>query len=160
MYYDADHEYFRLLALGFFIIAITTDALDGSIARSFKQQTELGSFLDPFADKLLLLTGFLGIHFSKAFFIKPPAWIVIVIVFRDLFILFGLIIIFVTTKHIRIHPNFLGKCTTVSQMLTILSLLMSFNHAEFIWLITAFLTIASTAAYLLRGIKLLNSHPH
>jgi CDP-diacylglycerol--glycerol-3-phosphate 3-phosphatidyltransferase len=78
--FDAAHTHYRPIALAIFLVAITTDALDGIIARQLKQQTKLGTFLDPFADKLLLLTAFLGIACTEWFVIKPPNWIVILIV--------------------------------------------------------------------------------
>ncbi|MBI4368324.1 MAG: CDP-diacylglycerol--glycerol-3-phosphate 3-phosphatidyltransferase [Candidatus Omnitrophica bacterium] len=156
IYYTPEKYYFRMTALIIFFIAIITDALDGAIARQFKCKTELGTFLDPLADKLLLLSGFLGITFSSAFILKPPNWVVIIIVFRDLFIICGLVIIFLTTNQIRIQPNLIGKLTTFFQMLTILVLLAGWRYAHLIWLPAVSLTILSTALYLARGIKLVN----
>ena len=155
-YYNDQHPNFRFLAFLTFLVAIATDALDGSIARSFRKQTELGTFLDPFADKLLLLSGFLGIAFSSAFIIKPPLWVVIMVVFRDLFIICGLVIIFLTTSHIQIRPNLLGKLTTLFQMLTVLAVLAGWKYSEPIWLATSAFTALSAAAYLVRGIRLIN----
>ena len=157
VYYNESQPHFRLVALLIFIVAVVTDAIDGSIARSFHKQTELGTFLDPFADKLLLLSGFLGIMLSTTFALKPPVWIVIIIVFRDLSIICGLTIIFLITSRVRIQPNFFGKLTTFFQMCTIVAVLAGWNFAEVIWLTTAGLTIVSAIAYLMRGIKILNS---
>ena len=157
VYYNDTHPHFRILALILFLIGIATDALDGLIARNFHKQTELGTFLDPLADKLLLLSGFFGIMLSSSFPIKPPIWVVIIIVFRDLFIICGLVIIFLTTNRLRIQPNLLGKLTTVFQMLTILAVLAKWESADFIWIATAVLTISSSLAYLARGIRLLNN---
>ena len=157
MYFNNDHTFFRPLAFVIFLIAITTDALDGLIARNFHKQTELGTFLDPLADKLLLLSGFFGITFSNAFTVKPPIWVVVVVVFRDLFIICGLFIIFLTTSQLRIRPNLLGKTTTFLQMCTILTVLAGWKHSALIWLATAGFTILSAVAYLIRGIKLLNT---
>ncbi|MBI4395422.1 MAG: CDP-diacylglycerol--glycerol-3-phosphate 3-phosphatidyltransferase [Candidatus Omnitrophica bacterium] len=157
VYYNSAHEHFRPIALILFIIAIATDALDGFIARTFRKRTELGTFLDPFADKLLLLSAFFGITFSNTFILKPPLWIVIIIVFRDLFIICGLAIIFLTTNQIRIQPNLVGKLTTFFQMLTIFAVLANWDRSHAIWYIAAFLTILSCALYLIKGIKLLNS---
>lgn len=156
LYYNHNHLFFRPWAIILFLIAILTDAADGFIARSFKKQTELGTFLDPLADKLLLLSGFFGIAFSSAFAIKPPMWVIVVIVFRDLFIICGLVIIFVTTRQLRIQPNLLGKLTTFFQMLTILVVLMGWEHSSLIWFATVGLTVVSAFAYLIRGIRLIN----
>ena len=156
VYYNSEHTFFKTVALILFLIGVATDALDGLIARSFRKQTELGTFLDPLADKLLLLSGFFGILCSTALTVKPPLWIVIVIVFRDLFIVCGLSIIFLTTTKLRIRPNILGKLTTFFQMLTIVSVLTAWTQAHVIWWITVTLTIASSISYLVRGIKLVN----
>ena len=157
IYYNQNHPNFRILAIILFLVAMVTDALDGLIARKFKKQTKLGTFLDPFADKLLLLSGFLGIAFSQAFVFKPPLWIVVVIVFRDLFIICGLIIIYLTVNHIEIRPNLLGKITTFFQMVTILTVLTHCPYSEWIWFTTAGLTIASWMIYIHQGIRFLNS---
>ena len=157
VYYNDAHIHFRPIALILFLIAVSTDALDGFIARTFKKRTELGTFLDPFADKLLLLSGFLGIAFSSAFVLKPPIWVVIIIVFRDLFIICGLVIIYLTTNRIRIQPNLVGKLTTFFQMLTLLAVLAAWEYSHFVWLAAVFLTILSAVLYLAQGIRLLNN---
>lgn len=160
IYYNQNHQSFRVLALVLFIIGMITDALDGLIARKKKLQTKLGTFLDPFADKLLLLSGFLGIAFSHEFYSKPHLWIVIVVVFRDLFIICGLFIIYMTVNQIEIKPNLLGKITTVSQMATIVTVLMNWSGVEWFWFMTAALTILSWIVYIRQGILFLNSSNH
>jgi len=140
------------------VIAILTDALDGIIARRLHQRTKLGTLLDPLADKVLLLSGFLGITFSQSFTIKPPVWIVIIIVFRDLFLIGGLMSIFLTITRLPISPNLLGKVTTFCQMVTLIFLLADWPYASIIWSLTAAVTIASAISYLMRGLRLLNHH--
>ena len=157
IYYNPDRPHFRYLAIILFLFAIATDALDGIIARRFKKQTELGTFLDPFADKLLLLSGFIGIAFSQSFVSKPALWIVITIVFRDLFIICGLLIIFLTVNKIEIRPNMIGKLTTFFQMLTILTVLVDLSHSQWIWFSTAAFTIISWVVYIRQGIEYLNA---
>jgi len=157
IYYNAEHPAYRLVALILFLIAVASDAFDGIVARTFHKQTELGTFLDPLADKLLLLSGFFGFTLSASFSIKPPVWVIIVIVFRDLFIICGLAIIFLTTRQLRIRPNILGKLTTFFQMLTIIFVLAEWEFSSFIWCATVAFTIASAIAYLIRGIKLINT---
>jgi len=58
IYYTPGDEFYRYAAFWIFITASLTDALDGFIARKFNQKTELGALLDPIADKLLLVSGF------------------------------------------------------------------------------------------------------
>lgn len=158
IYYNPAHPSFRICALALFIFAMITDALDGFIARKFKHQTELGTFLDPFADKLLILSGFVGITFSNAFMDKPHLWIVVVIIFRDLFIICGLIIIYLNVNRIEIRPNIFGKITTFFQMLTILSVLIPLPAAEWIWYATVAFTILSWIIYIQQGFAFLNSN--
>jgi len=157
LYYTPGRPYFRNYSLILFLIAMATDALDGFIARKFKWQTELGTFLDPLADKLLLLSGFIGIACSQTFIHKPALWIVVIVVFRDLFIICGLAIIFITVNRIEIRPNLLGKSTTFFQMLTIVSVLINLPNAEWVWLATVVITICSWLLYIQQGIQYLNA---
>ena len=159
IYFDPNQPATRHWALSIFLAATLTDALDGFLARRFRWQTKLGTFLDPFADKLLLVCGFLGIASSRAFPMAPPLWAVIVIVFRDLLILGGLAVIFFGTGEITVRPNFLGKMTTFFQMLTIGVILLDWQKAPTIWNITIVLTVASAIVYTIRGFRLLNQHP-
>lgn len=156
LYYSDARPSYRWWAFGIFLFAIFTDALDGLIARKLKLKTKLGTFLDPFADKLLLLSGFIGITSSKAFQIAPPLWAIVIIVFRDLLIVSGLLIIFLSTGHITIRPNKLGKLTTFFQMFAIAALLLESGFSRFVLWFTVILTILSGLAYTMRGIRLLN----
>ncbi len=149
-YYDGKTESIRYLALGLFIVCCVTDAIDGYVARMFKQKTELGTLLDPMADKLLLIGTLLSISFQSNFPIKPPIWVVIVITSRDFLIVMGLLILFFTTGKIRVAPNLLGKITTVFQMLTLVFLLLENPSVPILWNITALLTILSGAVYIVR----------
>ncbi len=157
LYYSESHRTYRWWALGFFLIAILTDAVDGLIARRFKLRTQLGTFLDPFADKLLLLSGFIGIACSQSFLIHLPLWTIVVIVFRDLLIISGLVIIFLNTGQINVRPNKLGKLTTFFQMVTISLLLLESRLSLLLAWVTVALTILSGITYTVRGIKFLNA---
>ncbi len=149
-YYDGANDFFRYAALGVFSFACLTDAVDGYIARVFNQRTELGTLLDPVADKLLLVSAFIGILLQNNFELKPPIWVVIIITSRDAFIILGLLIIFFTTGKISASPNFLGKVTTVFQMSTVFFLLLQSSFVPALWYVTAFLTIISGAVYIVR----------
>jgi len=125
-YYTPGNEFYRFAAFWIFITASVTDALDGFIARKFNQKTELGALLDPLADKLLLVSGFVAISLSSTFVLKPPVWIVIVIFSREIIITLALIIVNLigAGKNVSFMPNYLGKVTTVFQMATLASLLL------------------------------------
>jgi cardiolipin synthase len=108
------------LALALFIIAGISDALDGLLARVLKQQTALGQYLDPIADKLLLSTLFLVLSFEH----KIP-WFVTVLVFaRDLGILIVSGLLYATNSMRDLRPSLWGKANTLVQVATIFAVLL------------------------------------
>ena len=145
-------DYFILyhLPLFLFIFASLTDAIDGYIARKYNQKTELGTFLDPLADKTLILTTFLSLHFSSTCLIKMPVWVLIIIASRDFIIVMWLIVSYMNHLEIVIKPNFLGKTTTFFQMLTIMCLLLHLRYSVYVWRVTLVLTVASAISYIWR----------
>lgn len=154
--YEEGKEYYRLLALSVFIVASFSDALDGAIARATKTCSELGRFLDPLADKLLLLSGYIGLLLVQSLDYHPPHWVTVVIVFRDIFLVGGAVTLFVVGGKLRVEPNWLGKITTASQMLTLVVILLQWPLSIVLWYITAGLTIFSCLVYFLRDLPLLN----
>ena len=107
-------------ALALFIIAGVSDALDGLLARLLKQQTALGQYLDPIADKLLLSTLFLVLSFER----KIP-WFVTVLVFaRDLGIMIVSALLYATNTLRDLRPSIWGKANTVVQVATIFAALL------------------------------------
>jgi cardiolipin synthase len=143
-------------ALLVFLVACVTDALDGMIARFTKKKTELGAFLDPMADKLLILSAFVTLVLLRAL----PVWLVIIVISRDAILTLGSIVIHFMTRSLRIKPTLIGKLTTVMQLVVVtLSLvLMSYGIDMGIMSVlhwtTAGVTIASGAQYVVRGIKM------
>ena len=110
--YSPDKEGFRLIALAIFVIASLTDALDGILARFLKQRTALGQMLDPLADKILLVSAYIGLLFVPTLPFRPPLWITITIIFRDLILLFGFFILNLAAVKIELLPNLWGKLTS------------------------------------------------
>ncbi len=149
------YGYYRW-ALAVFVVACVTDALDGMIARLTKTQTELGAFLDPMADKLLILAAFVTLVLLG----RLPVWLVIIVVSRDAILTMGGLIIYFTTRDLKIQPSIIGKATTVLQLsvVTLSLVLMSYGRETgimaFLQLATAAVTIASGAQYVLRGIRM------
>ena len=150
LYYEPSKDYLRLWAFGLFLTASLTDAVDGLVARLGKKITDLGRFLDPLADKLLLLSGYLGIFVAKSFPLLPPRWILVTVVFRDLVILGGLITLYLSGRRVQVQPNLLGKATTAIQMTTLVSILLLLPISPFLWNLTAVFTIASGLTYVIR----------
>lgn len=98
-----------------FIIAGVTDVLDGFIARVFNQKTDLGAHIDPIADKLLLVTSYIILAIKG---IIPP-WLSVLVISRDIFILTGVLILFLNHKSVEIKPTFFGKASTLIQVTTV-----------------------------------------
>jgi len=124
-----------------FVLASATDFFDGYIARAFDQVTVMGKILDPLADKMLTLAGFLGLMMQD---IASP-WAIFLIITRELFIT-GLRVSAVS-EGIDIAASWMGKVKTVVQMIAIGFLLMHWPFGTaLLWLATA-LTLYSGYEY-------------
>jgi len=125
-----------------FVIASVTDFFDGFIARRWNQITKIGGILDPLADKMLMLAGFLGLVFIN----RASAWAVFIILTREFFIT-GLRIS-AASEGINVASTFSGKVKTVLQMIAIGFLLMNWPYAnELLWTAVA-LTLYSGGEYI------------
>lgn len=114
----APNESLRWWALGVFIAASASDGIDGWIARKFNQKSDLGAFLDPLADKTLLLTGILVlslVDWGKEGW-SLPLWFALLAALRDIIIVGGLFILKRRGKKVVISPSWVGKICTVTQM--------------------------------------------
>lgn len=145
-------------ALLVFCVASLTDLLDGYIARSRGSQTRLGAFLDPVADKLLLTSAFVTLTWLKVI----PFWIAVVVVSRDLVLSVGVVLIHLSGGTVHPSPSWLGKISTVFQMVTVLAAMITYYFgilrgmpAVFAW-ITAVFTVSSGLQYIVQGLKQLN----
>jgi len=139
-----------------FVIASVSDALDGFIARVFHKKSDLGAYLDPLADKILLIAAYITLAILKMI----PAWLAVLIISRDVIILLGVLILYLNRYPVKIHPSLLSKSTTCLQIATILMILSnSYLNLEPIkmyafWL-TAGFTIASGLQYIRIGLVIL-----
>ncbi len=124
-----------------FVIASITDFFDGYIARTFNQITIIGQILDPLADKMLTLAGFLGLMIQD---IASP-WAIYLILTRELFIT-GLRVSAIS-EGIDISASILGKVKTVIQMVAIGFLLMRWSGGETLLWIAVILTLYSGYEY-------------
>jgi cardiolipin synthase len=141
-------------ALATFLLAGITDGLDGTIARVANQQTTLGAYLDPLADKLLLMSAFA----TLAFLDLVPVWIAILVVVRDLLLVVATLIAKITASRVDISPSLLGKGTTVIQLLYILLVVILASRRVDLHILQPVLylmvgsTILSGLHYLYRGL--------
>jgi cardiolipin synthase len=148
----------QFLAILTFFLAALTDALDGTIARAKRQQSRLGFFLDPVADKLLINTAFICLAVMKA----VPAWVATIVISRDILIALGSLVMCLLDKQSLISPTLLGKATTSAQMATILVALLHQAHGGlqtllwiFIWIVVSF-TIVSGCHYTFKISRMVN----
>lgn len=139
-----------LLAGFVFILASITDAMDGYIARKHGLVTNLGKFIDPLADKIMVvavLVALVELH-------RIPAWMVVVIISRE-FIVTGLRMI-AASEGIVIAASSGGKLKTVSQIVGITLLLFNIPGGIIVMWLAMFLTIWSGGDYLIKCIDLLD----
>jgi cardiolipin synthase len=147
-----------LTALLVFIGAGITDGLDGWIARVYHQRTPTGAYLDPIADKLMMITAFIVLAVLHLI----PQWLTVIVITRDVIIVLGILLLFLTARPVEIKPLFIGKATTVFQIVTIAWALVtpysSFMHDALRYIIwgTTVLTCITGLQYIYIGTKYLN----
>lgn len=143
-------------ALYIFVLAAFTDLMDGLLARLRDQRTQLGRFLDPMADKFILVTAYV---FFAYYGLVPP-WLTIIVISRDIIIITGVVLLYFITHTLKAEPSIPGKASTAMQFLLLFSVLLNINYGTLpeirgilIWA-TAFITAASGLHYIHRGLKL------
>ena len=150
-------DHYRWAAVAIFFAAIITDALDGLVARIFKQITDFGKALDPIADKLLLLCAIILLC-VPGHLVQLPFWFVVTVFSRDIILVLGVAMLHLIYGRVRISPNFLGKATTVAQMATIIWILMGWAHPQIVWRAAGILTVISGLVYIIAGSRQFNGN--
>ena len=138
---EIHYSWLDYIAAFIFVLASATDFFDGYIARTFNQITTLGKILDPLADKMLTLAGFLGLMMLD----RASEWAIFLIITRELFIT-GLRVSSVS-KGLDIAASWTGKVKTVVQMIAIGFLLMEWPGAELLLWSAVALTLYSGYEY-------------
>ena len=139
-----------LSALIVFILCGVSDGLDGMVARLFNQKSRLGAFLDPLADKIVLLSAFIAL--SVIDFLPP--WLTVLVIARDIMILLGVFVFFLNRLEFKIKPSILSKINTCLQFATVIGVLsknylpFSSKFYLFTFYTTAFFTISSGLHYM------------
>ncbi len=109
------------LALALMVVAGITDMLDGAIARYFNMRTTVGAYLDPMADKIMLISLFVTLFIIE----QVPLFVFLAIIFRDLIIVLGAITYEIVTHRLTMQPSFISKATTFIQIVYVVLLLLN-----------------------------------
>jgi cardiolipin synthase (CMP-forming) len=162
LYYAPERDNLRLVALGIFLFAVISDVVDGYIARTRHQKTPAGIILDPLADKLLLISAFLCLYVIRGDLpvVRFPLWLVVAVISRDVILLIGGTLIYLTHGNFFIEATRWGKASTFFQVVTVITLLLQWTGLEMLWIVTVFFVFISAVDYLRQGVKLLNLAQH
>lgn len=145
-----------------FLIAGVTDALDGFIARRFHLQTELGAYLDPIADKALLMSTYVALGLPPFYL---PTWLVILVVSRDVLIIGAFLLSWLMGREVEVKPLIISKLNTLMQISLAVMVLAEHGMqlglhgyvAVAIW-ITGATTGLSALAYLVTWLRYMASY--
>ncbi len=153
-YYSEGRETLRYIVLGLLLFSFITDALDGFIARAKGITTDMGAFLDPLGDKLLINASFLMLIFKPEFreVLGLPIWVVVVVFSRDFFIALGSLVLHMEGR-LHIIPSYLGKFAVFLQMASIISGFLLLSYAPYIWHLTGVVTALAGIGYFIREIR-------
>ncbi|MHC4290991.1 MAG: CDP-alcohol phosphatidyltransferase family protein [Planctomycetota bacterium] len=152
-------------AIVIFLIMAISDAVDGYLARTKKQVTALGAFLDPMADKLMITCASVILCAPQTAIegYQLPLTVVVLIIGKDLLLLLGFIITYLLTVQIHIRPVLAGKASTFFQIMMVSSVLIGPEMASWlgfwpivtaiIWWAAGFCAVVATFVYIYRGIR-------
>jgi cardiolipin synthase len=147
-------------AFWIFVVAGVSDGLDGFIAKRFDRRTRLGALLDPIADKTLLVSVYVTLGWAGAL----PKWIVILVVFRDVMIIGGFVLIQAMAAPKRYDPLYISKLNTAAQIILVGFILARLgigadapSATMILVLAVAVTTVLSGLSYLVRWARILAS---
>jgi cardiolipin synthase len=145
-----------LFAFILFLIAGVSDAVDGFLAKRFGMTSEFGSYLDPLADKALIVSIYVALGITDAL----PGWLVILVVSRDIMIVAAVILSWLVDKPVTVKPLAVSKANTAAQIVLATMVLASRGLGFSLdWLIAvgiaavAILTLVSVAAYVREWVR-------
>jgi len=143
-----------------FLVAAISDAVDGFLAKRFGMKTELGAYLDPLADKVLIVSIYVTLGITGII----PLWIVILVVSRDFMIVGAIILSWLMDRPVAIRPHMISKLNTAAQIAFACLVLASHGY-EFdaepvltlVMALVAVLTLVSVGLYLAKWVRHMNS---
>ena len=145
-------------ALVTFVLAGITDSVDGAIARLTNTRTTLGAYMDPLADKMLILSAFVVLALMGV----VPHWLTVVVISRDVIILIGYLTLFLLTQQLmEIRPSAISKAATFLHLVTLSAVLLSLWKAGVVdpgvrtalFAVTGVITAISGFHYIFRGLR-------
>ena len=163
-YVRTGNETFRLVGVLAFAIAAILDGVDGYVARHYHQWSELGTILDPLADKLLLVSAIVLLSFNNAPYLREfPLWLTGLIIGRDVLLAIGSLVLHLVVGKITVRPRLTGKVATVFQMIAVSWILLRWDldyGLLRIWILGAgIFTGVSGLLYLVDWMRQLGKHP-
>ena len=150
----------RHLALGLFALMAMSDALDGFLARLLKEETALGRFLDPVADKLLVVSAMviLALKATGVAGFVLPSWVAVIAIGKDLLTVIGFSLMYMTTGQWYIKPRIWGKACTLVQLTLVATILMApdlpvelQDRVHWLWWLASVLAVIALADYVRFG---------
>jgi cardiolipin synthase len=149
-----------LIAFGLFVVAGVSDAVDGFVAKRFNMTSELGAYLDPLADKALIVSIYVALGIAGTI----PRWLVILVVSRDIMIIGAVMLSWLMGSPVKVKPLLVSKLNTAAQIVFACVVLgaVGFDvHAESLMVVlmafVAVTTLLSIAAYVREWVRHMNS---
>jgi cardiolipin synthase (CMP-forming) len=148
------------IAFALFLVAGLSDLVDGFLAKRFGMATELGAYLDPLADKAMIVSIYIALGIADVI----PRWLVILVVSRDIMIVAAIVLSWVVDKPVKLKPLTVSKLNTVAQivlaLLVLASLSIGFDAGlaiQAVTLLVALLTLLSVAFYVAAWVRHMNT---
>lgn len=143
-------------AFWLFLAAGISDGIDGFIAKRYGQQTVLGAYLDPLADKALLVS----VYVTLGLLAHLPLWLVILVVSRDILIISAVILSWMLDRAVPMHPHFVSKANTTGQIVLAVLVLADVGFGfqlelsrQMLVIAVAGLTVASAIVYMIEWLE-------
>ncbi len=156
-------EAWRYAAIGVFLLASLSDAVDGYLARHWNQGSALGALLDPIADKLLLFAALVTLSLIPLGHLRPfPIWFPAIIISRDALLLGGYCVLRHFQVPMEIRPHWTGKVSTVFTLMAIGAVLIKLEASPTLFLcaLGAGFALVCTVIYVRQGLNLLSRSGH
>ncbi len=160
-------EWQRYAAIIIFLIAATSDGLDGYVARRYNQRSSLGVILDPIADKGLLLSGIITLSISNWSEVDPdygkfPAWFPVLVITRDIVIVVGSAVLQFLNGKVVVRTSWTGKVSKFIKMAAIAWVMLQLRFLPLPYVVAAagIFTFISGVIYVMDGVRQLQAEGH